>query len=206
MLDSFFDHSFDNTLPSLLPFMPSSPSSLIRKSNTHFLLIPSYSPHSLSLNPFNMQAVTVTSFPTTEAGVTEFKTSYGAGVARFLNISSSAVNVISATATSRRERRVLLSVTVNVVYVVTLPQTTARTLSVAAATAFLTSPTLRAAFDESLVTSGLFGAASVEPQLMNLSPTSAPTQSPVKSAATSTLRRDYLLYSVVLLSTCFMLI
>jgi hypothetical protein len=141
-----------------------------------------------------MQAVTVTSFPTTEAGVEEFKTSYGAGVARFLNISSSAVSVISATATSRRERRVLLSVTVNVVYVVTLPQTAGRTLSVAAA------------FDESLVTSGLFGAASADPQLVNLSPTSAPTLPPIRSAATSTLRRDYLLYSVMLFSTCFMLL
>ena len=148
----------------------------------------------------------MTSFPTTEAGVTEFKTSYGAGVSRFLNISSSAVNVISATAASRRERRVLLSVTVNVVYVVTLPQTTSRTLSVAAASAFLTSPTLRAAFDESLVSSGLSGAASAAPELVNLSPTSAPTQSPTRSAATSTLRSDYLLYSVVLFSTCFMLI
>ena len=152
----------------------------------------------------NVQAVTVNSFPTTEAGVAEFKSNYGAGVARFLNISSSAVNVISATAMSRRERgRVLLSVTVNVLYEVTLPQTKAKTVTAAEATASLTSLSSRAAFDESLAISGLSGAISAVPQLSNLSPTTAPTPSPVSSA--STLRRDFLLFGVMLCSTCFML-
>ena len=156
-------------------------------------------------NLLNVQAVTVTSFPTTEAGVAEFKSNYGAGVARFLNISSSAVNVISATAMSRRERRALLAVTVNVLYVVTLPQTKGRTVTAAEATASLTSPTSRAAFDESLVTSGLLGAASAAPELSNTSPTTAPSRSPVTVSAASTLRRDVFLFGVLLCSTCFML-
>ena len=152
---------------------------------SHFLLI-----------FLNKQAVTVTSFPTTDDGIAQFKANYGAGVARFLNISSSAVNVISATRMTRRERgRSLLAVTVNVLYVVTLPQTKEKTVSVADATASLTSESNRAAFDESLAVSGLVGAAAAAPQLSNLSPTSAPVNAPISSA--SALRKDYIFLSTM---------
>ena len=136
--------------------------------------------------------MTVASFPTTPAGLDDFKQKYAAGVAKYLNISSSAVSITSVTLATRRDRRrTLLASSVSVVYVVTLAASQSAGQTAATISTSLSSPSNQAALSQSLVNSGLVGAETAAPTITvtNISPTSTPTSLPSSQRASSSSSR-----------------
>ena len=122
-----------------------------------------------------MKVVTVASFPASSSGIASFEANYRNGVANALSIDPMYVTITSVTVVARRDmRRVLLSVTVNVAYVVSVPAAA----SAVALTATLVTAQSSGALDSSLQTSGIVGALTSQADVVNLSPTSSPTFAP----------------------------
>ena len=141
--------------------------------------------------------MTVTSFPTTASGLASFKAGYAKGVARAMNISSDDVTVTSASLVARRERRKmreevmkggvgemagvrevgeergreLASVSVLVLYVVKVSEGT----SYATLASTLLAVQSSGALNNALVSSGIPGAVTAVPAVVNISPSAAPT-------------------------------
>ena len=119
--------------------------------------------------------MTVASFPVSPSGIASFETNYRNGVANALSIDPTYVTITSVTVVARRDmRRALLSVTVNVAYVVSVPAEG----SAAALTTRLVTAQSSGALDSSLQNSGIVGALTSQADVVNLSPTSYPTYGP----------------------------
>lgn len=127
-----------------------------------------------------IQTVSLPSFPSTPSGILSFKVGYARGVAMALNVSSSDVKVTEVTVLPalQETRRYLLSVSVKVSYIVAVPAG----VSFSTLQGHLTTVQLNGGLDKALISSGISGAATSLPEVVDISPTSNPTVAPTVAA------------------------
>ena len=144
----------------------------------------------------------VESFPTSASGITDFKNNYRDGVANALNIKATEVTILSASPVSRRDRRrELLSVSVNVVYVVSVPAAS----SAASLTTSLITAQNNGVLNIALQNNGILGALTSQAVVTNLSPTTSPSLAPMNGSSLVTY--DFIfVFTIVISISCVLML